>query len=390
VALAAGGAIGEATLRGAGNGGVRERLGDESAGLGAFEMHGRGQRRSNEKPAEQKRQKQYFHFHHLAFAAREEKSRGASKEIAKSGGIIRRGDVTLCILCHWCGREGGVNAPAPIRRSPFADLALALFHDERASDRFMAMTAYFDESGTHGADSPATIFGGFLAREGLWYIFEERLKQLFQKYGVETFHTKDYRQRRGRFREMNIEEYSEFNSSFLQLVDSCLMRGFVIVLPSKSYNEIYRPRFHKKKRRPDSAYGLCFRTAISRSILYLNSIENEYPFTPILESGHRNAPDALRIYNEFIEGSGEAGRECLKPILFEDKKKCLSLAAADSIVYCMYRKVAGLSEATAHPHAVPMGPASPPYYVGADPAKAQVTRIDISDEILDYLSSDFT
>ncbi len=251
----------------------------------------------------------------------------------------------------------------------------------------MVMTAYFDESGTHGAELPATIFGGFLAREGLWYVFEECLKELFAKHKISSFHAKDFRQRRGRFGEMSMQEYGEFNSSFLQCIDSCLLRGFVIVLPSRAYNEVYRPRFHKKKQRPDSAYGLCFRAAIKRTIFYMNEeCPHDYPFIPVLESGHRNAPDALRIYNELINEAGDQGRECLGALAFEDKKRCLSLAAADSIVYCMYRKVSGASH-TEHKNAVPMGPSFPPYYVGTDPRKAQITKIDIDEATLDYISS---
>jgi hypothetical protein len=251
----------------------------------------------------------------------------------------------------------------------------------------MVMTAYFDESGTHGQDSPAVIFGGFAANEGLWAIFEEQLKELLKKYRIETFHAKDFRQRRGAFRNLSIEEYGAFNSRFIQLIDSCLIRGIVIVLPTESYRKLYRPRFFKKKTRPDSEYGLCFRAAMLKSLFVMEDYPREFPIVPVLESGHRNAPDALRIYEELKIQLGNDWDKYLGPLAFEDKRRCLPLAAADSIVYSMFRRVCG-STSHENPHAVPTGPAFPPYYAGASPRKAKITRIVIDDETLDYLSSD--
>ena len=286
-------------------------------------------------------------------------------------------------MLHLKDHDTGATLGKDESPSSIASLALALFHRHEPDPKFMVMTAFFDESGTHGKGSPATVFGGFAANEAQWTQFEASLKDLMKQFGVSHSHAKDFRQRRGDFSGMPLEQYSRFNSSFLQLIDNTLARGFVVVLSSAHYRDIYKPRFFKKKSRPDSEYGFCFRATLLRALMFMVDNEDQIPLVPILELGHRNISDASRIYREIKNNLVEEQSGFLGPIAFEDKKKCLPLAAADSLVYAMFRKTAGY---TIHPHpnAAPVGPSDPPYYV----SKVPITRIEIDSNILDYLSSD--
>jgi hypothetical protein len=45
----------------------------------------------------------------------------------------------------------------------------------------MAMTAYFDESGTHGAESPVVLVAGFIASPEQWTLFERDLSLLLNE-----------------------------------------------------------------------------------------------------------------------------------------------------------------------------------------------------------------
>lgn len=60
----------------------------------------------------------------------------------------------------------------------------------------MAMTAYLDESGTHGVSSAAVVLGGFLATEQGWTAYERELASLLQRHQVGYFHAKLLRKRR--------------------------------------------------------------------------------------------------------------------------------------------------------------------------------------------------
>lgn len=263
----------------------------------------------------------------------------------------------------------------------FCDLELALFHRTDLGAEFMVMTAYFDESGTHGAESPATIFGGMASTAGRWRDFNDAFGDLLRKHGIEKFHAKDFKNRNGPFKRMSFEEYAKFNSSFLHLIDHCVVRGIVIVLPSKPYKEMYRPRFKGMRSRPDSEYGLCFRAAI---LMYVKELDQgAFPLVPVLEAGHKNAGDAVRVYNE-LKALDDIG--ALGPMSFETKASCLPLAAADSIAYGMFRTVTG-RETHENPNIVPSGPALPSYYAGATPGEAKITRVIIDESTLDYLSS---
>lgn len=215
-------------------------------------------------------------------------------------------------------------------QSSIASLALALSHHRDSGLNFMVMTAYFDESGTHGKDSPATVFGGFAANEAQWGQFEESLKALMEQYGIKHLHAKDFRQRRGDF----------------------------------------------------SGMHLSFRAALLRALMFIVDNEDQIALVPILELGHRNIRDAARIYNEIKNNLVEEQAGFLGPIAFEEKKRCLPLAVADSLVYAAFRKTAGYTSHP-HPHVFPTGPSDPPYYV----SKTPVTRIEIDSNILDYLSS---
>lgn len=258
------------------------------------------------------------------------------------------------VMLHLKDQDAGARVVKAKSPSSIASLALALSYRRGPDLKFMVMTAFFDESGTHGRGSPATVFGGFAANEAQWAQFEASLKDLMKQFDVNHFHAKDFRQRRGDFSGMPLEQYSRFNSSFLQLIDNNLARGFVVVLSSTHYREIYRPRFFKKNSRPDSEYGLCFRATLLRALMFMAGNEDEIPLVPILELGHRNIRDASRIYKEIKNNLVEEKSGFLGPIAFEDKKRCLPLAAADSLVYAMFRKTAGY---TTHPNpnACPVG-----------------------------------
>jgi hypothetical protein len=47
----------------------------------------------------------------------------------------------------------------------------------------MAMTAYFDESGTHGDESPVVTIAGLIASSDQWSSYERDLSQLMDEYG---------------------------------------------------------------------------------------------------------------------------------------------------------------------------------------------------------------
>src|SRR5579872_1387810 len=133
----------------------------------------------------------------------------------------------------------------------------------------MAMLGYFDESGTHGVDSPVVIVAGFLATVEQWNAYERDLGTLLSEYRVEKFHAKDFRQTKGDFKGWAGAKKAKFNSRFLQLADQHLACGISTVLPSDAYRRIYRATDVLRAGRLDSQYGLCVRAALWKSIMFM-------------------------------------------------------------------------------------------------------------------------
>jgi hypothetical protein len=123
---------------------------------------------------------------------------------------------------------------------------------------------------------------------------------------------------------------------FVSLVDH-LYYGFSVSLSPNDYLDIYKAKALPRRKRKDSQYGLCFRVAIIAAIRFMSQVrKNEWPLTVVLEGGHRNCGDAVRIFNEIKGGLMRDGIDVLGPIAVELKKKCLPLSAADFLVHTIF------------------------------------------------------
>ena len=208
--------------------------------------------------------------------------------------------------------------------------------------------------------------------------YERALALLLADFEVTTFHAIDFRRTEGSFKGWTLPKKAKFNSRFLRLADDHLTAGISMILGTESYDSIYRGGPFPRKARPDTKYGLCVRSALWKSIVLLVTKKSDWPLNVVLESGHVNAPDAVRVFEEVQESLRAEYSSMLGSISFASKKNCLPLALADSFAYSMFRMTAGY---TAHPselNARIVGPADPPYYV----SKIQMSRTLIDENTL--------
>jgi hypothetical protein len=227
---------------------------------------------------------------------------------------------------------------------------------------YMAMKGFFDESGTHGAESPVVIVGGFVATLEQWDSYERDLRALFSEYGVKKYHAKDFRGRKGDFKEWSFGKRGRFNSRFLQLADLHLSFGVSTVLESDSYRNIYRSGDVVRTARRDTQYGLCIRAALWKTIVLMRDRKADWPVNFIFEHGSGNEGDAIRVFAEVRDGLLPEYASMFGSITF-DTKEALPLAVADSLAYAIFRMHAGYSKHPTEPNAAVVGPADPPYYV---------------------------
>jgi hypothetical protein len=262
-------------------------------------------------------------------------------------------------------------------RGWMGDLDWSLSWQVRPDRLYMAMTGFFDESGTHGAESPVVIVGGFLATVEQWDAYERDLKALLDEYGVKKFHAKELRQTKGNFKGWPRAKKAKFNSRFLQMADQHLACGISTVLPSDAYNRIYRAGALIRNARQESQYGLCVRAALWKALLFMQDRKANWPLNFVFEDGNGHEAEAAQIFYEEKQGLLGKYQGIFGSLTFETKT-ALPLAVADSLSYAVFRKSAGYSQHPTISDAAPVGESDPPYYVH----KIPLSRTIIDDETL--------
>jgi hypothetical protein len=253
-------------------------------------------------------------------------------------------------------------AKAAPKRGYVGDLDWSLSWQARPERLYMAMKGFFDESGTHGTESPVVIVGGFIASVEQWDAYERDLSTLMGEYGVDKFHAKDLRQTKGDFKGWPRAKKAKFNSRFLQMADRHLACGVSTVLSSEAYTRIYRAGTAIQKASPDSQYGLCVRAALWKSIVLMKGRRADWPLNFVFEMGTRHEAEASAIFFDEKENLLAEYREMFGSVTFETKA-VLPLAIADSLAYAIFRNSAGYSQHPTIRDAVPVGESDPPYYV---------------------------
>jgi hypothetical protein len=127
------------------------------------------------------------------------------------------------------------------------------------------LTAYLDESGTHGG-SPATVMSGVMGHAEQWLRFQVQLNKLKRKYGFTVFHAKEFKNTKGEFRGWSPEQYPALLHDMM-MASSNLMEAVTCALPNADYDEFYRGGENPRRLRLDSKYGLCFRYCLTHFLM---------------------------------------------------------------------------------------------------------------------------
>jgi Protein of unknown function (DUF3800) len=203
----------------------------------------------------------------------------------------------------------------------------------------MVLTAYFDESGTHdGAEISA--MAGFVGDARQWRKFEKRARKLFNRFRVDVFHTIDVRRTDKDFEGWKVDRKIEFLDEFQHIINDTLERGVASFIRDHDYKYYSSLNWPKKTRR-DSKYGILFRACLSQIIDTVGNMPmgNEPRLHIVIEDGHRNVDDIVRIYNW---AQGRLGQSrALAGLSFGNKRTCLPLAAADMFAYTAWGKEVG-------------------------------------------------
>lgn len=228
------------------------------------------------------------------------------------------------------GRE-----PAP---SGFVDeLCLALAHRWEPERLFVIFTAYIDEAATHGSN-PRMTLGAVLGNAYDWRKFERRLTALQTKYGFTVFHAKKFQHSKEEFKGWPRQKRNSLVSDLTNLIRTVMTEGITITLPRDEYLTIYRQRCPKGMH-IDSQYGLAFRALLSHLIeIILDRGGKQHTLHIVLEVGHANVRDAVRIFEEAKKSAKRAGVDILGTITIAGKKdpNARPLMVADFLAHTHY------------------------------------------------------
>lgn len=203
----------------------------------------------------------------------------------------------------------------------------------------MILTAYFDESGTH-AGAEISGMAGFLGDARQWRKFEKRVTKLFKRFRVDVFHTIDVRRSDKDFDGWTVDRKIQFLDEFQHVINDTLESGVASFIRADDY-AYYKALSWPQGTRWDSKYGLLFRACLAQIIDTVAEMEirKEPRLRVILEDGHNNAGDALRIYNLARKRMGQT--RALEGLSYDNKKSSLPLAAADLFAYTAWGQEVG-------------------------------------------------
>ena len=143
----------------------------------------------------------------------------------------------------------------------------------------MILTSYMDESGTH-AGSPYTAMAAIMGNVSQWSRFQIDMDRIKRAYGFSVFHTKKFKARSGDF---------------------------------KGWSDA-------------KCMGLIRHKKFSQTRLHV-----------VMESGHKNAGDAARIFHE-TKKALKGASELLASITFSNKDEFDPLMVADFLAHSTYMK----------------------------------------------------
>lgn len=208
-----------------------------------------------------------------------------------------------------------------------------------------------DESGTHGG-SPVTMMSGYIGNFTQWRTFEKQASRLFRKNHVPIFHAKEFWDNDSYFKNWPFNRKVAFADDLSDIIHKTLEVGFCAALKNADYDEVYVAGDRPKKVPQDTKYGLCFRVCLSFAAeVALGKWASDNWATHkrktvnlVLEQGHKNAGDAVRLYNFLKENLLDEYKYFLGSISFASKRDCLPLAAADLLAFSAYRIELGPSQ----------------------------------------------
>lgn len=201
----------------------------------------------------------------------------------------------------------------------------------------MILTAYYDESGTH-AGAPLTVLAGFVAPVEEWAHFDREWFKILRKHGIAYVRAKELFHRQKQFKRWTDKQVRHLWADMLYVLQEHkgVFASKTVIL-DEDYRLFYISDGPAKRERLDTKYALCFRFLLDWHPVMLRSMRPEGSVNFVLEAGHKNAGDALRVFNELKESPTYPARDAIGFMSFGSKRDTPGLQAADALAYWFYK-----------------------------------------------------
>jgi hypothetical protein len=223
-------------------------------------------------------------------------------------------------------------------------LALSLRPSNPLEGLLGVFTGYYDESGTH-AGSPFTVLAGFVGRADHWARFEREWTKVLRNHNITHLRAKHLFHHQKQHKGWTERQTSRLLNDVLYVVqelknqDVCFASK--VLLREEHYLKSYVDTGPLKRERLDSRYALCLRAFLDFNLLWAEPLPPGMPMADVpvnfvLESGHRNAGDAVRMFAQYKADKRVRHRHLIGSLSFGEKKQFPALQAADLLAYMFY------------------------------------------------------
>jgi len=179
---------------------------------------------------------------------------------------------------------------------------------------------------------------GYIGHAGGWARFERKWARRLKEVGLSHFHCKDFRGRQGEFSGWSDKTYNAFLQRAHRMCEAHTLFGLIARVTHEDYKRHYVTDERPRGIQLDSEYGICFRMCLMVIANMTEKIADPSKVTVhvVMESGHRNAGDAERIFG-LAKKQVPRLAQILGTITFADKMDCYPAQAADFLAYAGYR-----------------------------------------------------
>lgn len=108
---------------------------------------------------------------------------------------------------------------------------------------------YADESGLHGAKSPVTILGGYMAPDDHWPAFDMAWRAYLASYGIQSCHAKEIEHSKGVFRNWPTVQRQAFLHGAAAIIGQHALLGVSTWFHNADYDAVYKAGSKPRKTR---------------------------------------------------------------------------------------------------------------------------------------------